>query len=627
MWIVAAFVFVRRPRDLAAQMLAVIAFLLPFGATATPFGMPVIDVALGPRMWPFLIGEVAFALTWGAVLRFTMVFPRPVEPPRLRALVVVTTFALPFLLHGLWVLARAPSHRLLWWLQMWLGVSDDRPLEWWAVVAPISVEASLVVPILAAAVVTVQYRRTADADDRRRFRWVIYSLLLSAVTYLALGQGPDRLLGEPLVPYELIAVVFLTLPAMLGAAVLRYGVFDLQLVLRRSLVYAVLPLVAVLGPAALAFGLSQWLADEASLTWTLIAALAGATMYQSLRRPVERRVIRLVFGARDDPYEVVAQLGGQLQGKTPVESVLRTTAETVAKTLRLDYVGIELNGVDGVVDVQEYGVLSGRLLAVPLTHQGEEVGRLLLDTGTRLEPFGPADRRLITTLAQQVGSAAHGALLAARLQRSLERAVSVREEERRRLRRDIHDGLGPTLASVRMQLQAVQRMIDRDPARAKRGLEEVAETQKEIQADMRRLVEGLRPPVLDQLGLVEAIRLHMTRFQNGAREGGVDLDMRLEVDDAFGELSAAGEVAAYHIVLEALTNVARHANADTCTVRLWRSAGLRIEVTDNGRGLPEHYRAGIGLSSMRERATEVGGSCAIEHGVDGGTRVTAVLPG
>jgi signal transduction histidine kinase len=261
-------------------------------------------------------------------------------------------------------------------------------------------------------------------------------------------------------------------------------------------------------------------------------------------------------------------------------------------------------------------------MTIPLTHRGEEVGRLVLDPGPLREPFGADDQRLLDGLARQVGVTAHNLLLTARLQRSLERVVTAREEERRRLRRDIHDGLGPLLASSAMRLELAHALVGRDPAAAQGVLADLAETQQLALADLRRLVEGLRPPVLDQLGLVGAVQQRADRFT--AEQ---PLTVTVDAADDLEPLPAAAEVAAYHIVSEALTNVVKHAHARTCAVKLWREGPqLLVEIRDDGAGLPDTYRSGMGLHSIRERATELGGEASAARGATGGTLVRARLP-
>jgi signal transduction histidine kinase len=227
----------------------------------------------------------------------------------------------------------------------------------------------------------------------------------------------------------------------------------------------------------------------------------------------------------------------------------------------------------------------------------------------------------LVDLAQQVSIAVHATRLTRDLQMSRERLVTAREEERRRLRRDLHDGLGPSLAGLSMQLDTARALLPDNP---EAGMELLAETQDEIKeaiGNVRRLVYALRPPALDQFGLVAAIREHAMR--EGHRHG---LAIVLDAPDALPPLSAAVEVAAYYIAVEAITNVVRHARATRCSVRLWIDNALYLTVVDNGVGVQDTYRAGIGLHSMQERAAELGGRCAIMPGEDGGTLVRAVLP-
>jgi len=237
------------------------------------------------------------------------------------------------------------------------------------------------------------------------------------------------------------------------------------------------------------------------------------------------------------------------------------------------------------------------------------------------------DRHLLENIAHQAGMAIHAVNLTADLQRSRQHLVTAREEERRRLRRDLHDGLGPNLASQGLKLAAVKQLLEKDPASAIPLLEQVMTQNQSTVEDVRRLVYGLRPPALDELGLVAAIRDHVAGMDGEA-------SLQIEITEPVGglpSLSAAVEVAAYRIVLEALTNVIRHAQARHCAIRFSPSqngskAILQIEIIDDGIGLPHDLRAGVGLRSMRERAEEVGGILTIEPVMNGGTHIRARLP-
>jgi signal transduction histidine kinase len=211
------------------------------------------------------------------------------------------------------------------------------------------------------------------------------------------------------------------------------------------------------------------------------------------------------------------------------------------------------------------------------------------------------------------------------LQHSRERIVGAAEEERRRLRRDLHDGLGPSLATLAMRLESAGALIGDAPARAADLVAHLSDQAREGLVEVRRLVEGLRPPAHDQHGLVTALRHRAAEHSTGA--GTVRVPWTVEADDDLEPLPAAVEVAAYRIVVEAVTNVQRHSGADRCLVRLRRTGGeLHVEVSDDGRGLAEERRAGVGLSSMRERAEELGGSFEVTARPGGGTLIDVRLP-
>ena len=194
--------------------------------------------------------------------------------------------------------------------------------------------------------------------------------------------------------------------------------------------------------------------------------------------------------------------------------------------------------------------------------------------------------------------------------------VTAREEERRRIRRDLHDGLGPALASMKLQLTAVQRLLETDPARAAQLLGEVRQGMNETTADIRRLVYGLRPPLLDDLGLVAALRNHPSAH------AGLQLSVQ---PDELPELPAAVEVALYRIASESIHNAVRHSGGQHCQVSIEVAADeVCMRITDDGRGLPEPLVDGVGVSAIRERAAELGGS--VELTSDGGTTIRTVIP-
>ncbi|MDP9354836.1 MAG: sensor histidine kinase [Chloroflexota bacterium] len=336
-----------------------------------------------------------------------------------------------------------------------------------------------------------------------------------------------------------------------------------------------------------------------------------------------------MYGERDEPQAVLPRLGRRLEESLAPEATLPTIVETVAEALKLPYAAIALDhraraDLAAVYERQPDGRAgtgppAADLVRLPLVYQGATVGTLLLAPRAPGEGFGAADRRLLEQIARQAGIAAHAVRLTADLQRSRERLVAAREEERRRLRRDLHDGLGPRLASLSLQLAAARNRLGHDPIADGLLTNLKAQTQEAV-ADVRRVVYALRLPALDELGLVGAIREHAARWGDAPR-------VTVAAPDPLPPLPAAVEVAAYRIALEALTNVARHAGARECHVRLaFAGEVLELEIADDGRGITPDARRGAGLQSMRERVEELGGKCAIEPLPGGGTRVTARLP-
>jgi signal transduction histidine kinase len=253
-------------------------------------------------------------------------------------------------------------------------------------------------------------------------------------------------------------------------------------------------------------------------------------------------------------------------------------------------------------------------------HQGGAVGTLLVAQRAENEPFSDADRRVLEDLSRQVAAAAHAVQLSRDLQQSRERLVLAREEERRRLRRDLHDGVGSALAGLALHAGNARKALPERPEEARRSVEPLEAGIRGIVADVRRIVDDLRPPVLDDLGLGQAISERATSIFPGT-------EVRAEIDDT--PLPAALEVAAYRIATEAIANVARHTEARQVSVALTTTSQpglLHLEVRDDGPGIPERIDPGIGLRSMRERAEEIGGTLELRPAPGGGTIVHAALP-
>ena len=489
-----------------------------------------------------------------------------------------------------------------------------------------------------------RYRRASSPVQRQQVKWVVFGISAALAGFLGISLALAAFAPAPTTPGALLAhligytffgyLVMLLIPVTIGIAVLRYHLFDIDLVINRTLVYGALTATVVGLYVLVVGGLGELLQLRGNLIISLLATGLAAVVFQPLRDRLQRGANRLMYGERDDPYAVLSRLGSRLESTPAHDAVLPAVTRTVREALRLPYAEIQLKRVDGFETVAVAGDPGEKALRLPLVYGGETVGQLVLGPRAGEDGFAEAERRLLEDLAHQIGASAHAALmtdealrLSADLQRSRERLVEAREEERRRLRRDLHDGLGPQLSSQALTIDAVRALMRRDPDAAEELLLELKADAQDAVADIRRLVYGLRPPALDDLGLLGALR--ETAEQYGAK----GLSVSVEAPESLPPLSAAVEVAAYRIAQEALTNVARHAGAKACTVSLAveGTSVLCLEVRDDGRGIPDpqarsSVRAGVGLTSMRERAAELGGSLLVEPLPEGGTRVRARLP-
>ncbi len=478
---------------------------------------------------------------------------------------------------------------------------------------------------VSAASLVIRFRRSGR-EERQQIKWLAFAAVLIPVWFLV-NSPVQRVFPNLFLVMDALALA--GVPIAAGIAILRHRLYDIDLIINRTLVYGALT-AGVVGLYVLVVGYLGALLRTDDLLISLIATGVVAVLFAPLRDRLQRVVNHLLYGERDDPYAALSRLGQRLEATLTPEAVLPTVVRTVKEALRLPYAAVEIRRNGSFEVAAETGGPVGNTASLPLLYGGEPVGRLVLGRRAGEADFTPADRRLLEDLARQVGAAVHATRLteealrlSADLQRSRERLVTAREEERRRLRRDLHDGLGPQLASLTMKAEAARDLLESAPEHSGALLQEITTQAQEAVTDVRRLVYGLRPPALDDLGLLGALR---TQAAHGDHNG---LGVTIEAPDELPPLPAAVEVAAYRIVQEALTNAARHAGAQSCTVRIAldeRANALRLEVTDDGRGIPEDRSAGVGLHSMHERAGELGGSCEIEALSSGGTGVRAVLP-
>jgi len=472
---------------------------------------------------------------------------------------------------------------------------------------------------LAAVISLIRRLRRARGDERQQIKW----LVLPAIGFCA--HIPFSILGLLENSSQILGIgIALVIPSVAGMviatafAIFRYRLYDIDLIINRTLVYGSLTML-VIGIYVLIVGaLGTFFQTQGNLLIALLATGIVAVLFQPLRERLQRGVNRLIFGERDDPIEALSRLGKQLETAVPPNNVLPMLVETIAQTLKLPYVAIQLPAENEENIAAEYGDPSQEPAHFPLVYQGESIGRLVVASRTPSSSFSSAETRLLRNIARQAGAAVHAVQLMADLQRSRRQLVAAREEERLRLRRDLHDGLGPALASVVWQADSARDLVYTDPSGAEQLLESSIEQAQSALADIRRLVYGLRPPALDELGLVGALEQAARQHQQTV--------VTVEAPAPLPALPAAVEVAAYRIVQEALKNAVEHGRADHCLVGLALDGNLCLAIADDGLGLPETVTPGLGLVSMRERAEELGGTFKIHPRPGGGTKVEVSLP-
>jgi signal transduction histidine kinase len=489
--------------------------------------------------------------------------------------------------------------------------SADRLFEGLQVLAA---ACGLAAAVAAAVSVVLRWRR-AGWVERQQLKWFLAVMPLVVVD-LIVYQVSSGLLSV-----ILGTAAGILMPVAIGVAVLRYRLYEIDILLNRAVLYGSLTAV-VAGVYLAVVGVARWLFGvDRSLAVQVLATVLAAAALWPLRGRVQRRVDRLFYGDRGAPYDALARLGRRIEEAADTASALRSVVKTIADSLRLPFAAVELRLGEGWSPAAAYGEAPPGVAAFPLIFQRETVGRLLVGARAPGDHLSPEEERLLADLARHAGPAIHAVALRRALDVSRAGLVTAREEERRRLRRELHDGLGPTLAGLTLGLDTARARSARLP-----DLQELlerlkTETQRAV-TDVRRIVYGLRPPALDELGLAGSLREEVGRLQCEAPTLAVTLDV---ADDNLADLPAAVEVACYRIVTEALTNVARHAHATRCSVRIQLDHGVRVDVCDDGVGLPEGWRAGVGIASMRERVTELGGELVIEPSLPQGTRISACL--
>ena len=441
--------------------------------------------------------------------------------------------------------------------------------------------------LVGVACLVVRYRAGSEMV-RRQLLWLVAAtaVIIVAVTPWALVAG------TPIVVLFTIPL----LPAAVAAAVLRHQLLDIRLVVARGLTYALLSGLVLAAYAGLVVVLSG-----------VASALLVALLALPLRSRLQTAVDQLLYGERSNPLKIASRVGRSLGAGLP------ETLDEIRTALRLPYVGVLVDGEP----LASGGVLDGPSAELPLGGDTLVVG--LRRGESKLDP---ADERVLGLLSGPLSTAVQATTLLEQLQVSRERLVVAREEERRRLRRELHDGLGPLLTGVALSADTAANLAGTPDAALQEKLSAVRSDTRSAIQEVRRIVDNLGSPALDSLGLVEALRIRAD--QANRRADGAALRAVVDASE-LPRLPPAVEQAVYRIATEALTNVVRHSDATTVVVRLGADeAGLHCDVLDDG-GRTSGWHAGVGIAGMRERVAQLGGACEVGPGPGGG-EVRVCLP-
>ncbi|HET8587786.1 MAG TPA: histidine kinase, partial [Candidatus Limnocylindria bacterium] len=604
---VSVYVFALRPGVAAAGPLLLQAAGLTGSTVPWLLGFQAIDIVRGTGFWLWLAGAfAAYSIFWSAALHLALVFPR-----RLRGVsgrVIAAVYLVPALAMTAWI--------------SFVGITRGSLLDGLGAGTFLQLLTVLLVSTGVVAGMVAQYRGATIPAVRSQVGWLAWGAGLALSTAAAGWFVPELLSGSSLLPWSAIGLSGLSVPLSIAIAVLRHRLFDIDVVVNRTLVYGCLSVAVVVVYVASVALLRQVLPRD-SFAASLLATGAAALVALPVRDSLQRWANRLMYGDRDEPYRAITRLGERLSTSLTTDEILPAVVTTVAGALRLPYAAIEL-GSDAAPPVAaavgEPKALE--LTRIPLLDAGETVGALVVAPRSPGESFSGADWRLLTGLANEAGRVVRSVGLLAEIDASRRALVAAREEERRRLRRDLHDGLGPAIAAARLKVEAAGRLVSDRPGEARAYLEQLDGELGGLLDEVRRIARDLRPPVLDELGLLPALRAQAARLT-----GDDGPEVRIEAPADLPPLPAAVEAAAYWIAVEALTNASRHSGAAHCSLRVSLADALEVEVEDDGAGVPRRARSGVGMLAMRERAREVGGTLHVERPRRGsGTVVRARLP-
>jgi len=400
------------------------------------------------------------------------------------------------------------------------------------------------------------------------------------------------------------------LPATAAIAVLRHQLLGIDLVINRTLVYIGLSATLLACFLAVVEVAGVIVGHNAGLGASLVGAGVVAVAFSPVRQFLQSRVDTFIFGFRRDPSQALSQVTTELLASTDDE--VEASLRAVSNSLRLPDIALLSDGRR--IGPPASG--NGTETMIPLRYGSETIGQLLVNPRRGQAALDSSDLAALQLVATPIASAVYALRLTDQLQRA-------QQDERRRLHRDLHDGLGPMLTAIALRADAAGNVSRTNGAKAHALISEVAAQARQAIDEVRRISHDLRPRSLERLGLLDALTREADRF--GSRLDGGALLVTTDLPESVPPLSAEVEDAAFQITAEALTNIARHSDATTAVLRVHIDRSLHIEILDDGTPDPCGWTEGFGISSMRDRAAGAGGILTATPTPTGG-RVCAELP-
>jgi signal transduction histidine kinase len=489
--------------------------------------------------------------------------------------------------------------------------------------------------VIAAAISLVRRLRRAEGDERQQLKWFAYAAALLAVAFVV-GLTLDGF-GFQTARAIVLGVAVFGIPIGAGIAILKYRLYDIDLVINRTVLFGILAAFVTLVYVAIVVGIGALVGSKSNVILSVVATAIIALAFQPARNRARHLANRLVYGKRATPYEVLSDFSDRVAGTYASEDVLPRMAQILGQGIgsREAQVWLRIGAELRLEAAWPEGSQNGSKVLLPLsageaipafpeaddvcqvTHQGELLGALVVAM-PRGETLTPVQQKLLQDLGRQAGLVLRNVRLIEELRASRQRLVAAQDDERRRLERNLHDGAQQQLVALAIKAKLAANLVGRDDERVRQIIGEVQVDAGETLEALRDLARGIYPPLLADQGLVAALQAQTRRAV---------LPVEIEAN-GLGRYPRDVEAAVYFCCLEGLQNVAKYASATKATIRLTeRDGALTFEVEDDGAGFDTRSTPmGTGVQGMADRLDALGGRLEVRSAPGGGTTVTGWLP-